>query len=370
MDRFSSYRYGEGRTGIGQLVEFACPTDVDVEEVRGFLKKNVRTIDIPTTGQVNVPHGGYGMYTRYQITQHDYAGGGCGYIEVLEIKDPPGGRCGFVIHEYRGPGDALFSEWEALENARAAFKRYWGRHDSTETFPKLLGFKRFIPCGALSPWFYAIGDEELIGDYAFPEGLQDDPVYRVGRQFVVFDRDGIPAVKTCMGTRFVKKKQEYHPYKEYQYRLVYWDDGSIWDEANNCSWWGDSKHGEPRPVEESELWIAEAVRQFRQLLAGKSTEFTINFTDGNKFAGRLKKADNRAPSAEGNYFLVVRLKGEKKPKEGWVDFKPTPEAPDIVQYVTQHFTRKGKEVECVEIKHSKAVKGGKKWKGVFLHPPK
>lgn len=369
LDRFSSYRYGEGRTGIGQMVEFTCPPDI-TEQVSEFLRTNVRTIDIPTTGRVNVAHGGYGQYTRYDVVQHDYAGGGpnegggWGYIEALEIKNPSDGRWGIVINECTSHKGGVFTEWETLENARAAFKKFWSSHRTEEEFPKLPGFKRRIACGGLTPWFYAIGDEQLIGDCAFPEGLQDDAVYRFGRQFVVFDYEGVPAVKTCMGARFVRRKRDYHPYDEQQYRLVYWDDGSVWDESNGHD-------GSPRPAEEGEMWIAEAVQQFRQLLAGKSAEFTINFTDGNKFVGKLVRANRRVPCVEGNYFLVVRLKDKKKPLEGWVnDFKPTKDAPDIVQYVTKRYAQSGQEVEHVEVKKCKTEKGGKKWSGVFFHSPR
>jgi hypothetical protein len=70
MDRFSSYQYGEGKTGIGQMVQFTCPPDVTGEVVE-FLRTSIRTIDIPTTGRVNVSHGAYGQYTRYNVVQHD-----------------------------------------------------------------------------------------------------------------------------------------------------------------------------------------------------------------------------------------------------------------------------------------------------------
>ena len=299
-DRFSSYRFGEGRTGIGQAVQFTCPID-DAEIVREFLRTHVRTLDIPTTGRVLVAHGGYGQHTRYDVVQHDYAGGGTGFIEVLEIKNPPDGRQGVVIYE--SPGDSrgdAFTEWETIENARAAFARFWGRDDTGEEFPKLPGFRRRVACGRLVPWFYAIGKELLVGDYAFPDGLQDDAVYRFGRQFVVFDHEGVPAVKTCMGTRFFRGRRDYYPHEEVQYRLVYFDDGSVWDESV-------SRGGTPRPVLDGELWITEAVQQFRGLLAGKSTGFTINFTDGNKFVGKLAPAGRRVPCAEGDYYLVVRL---------------------------------------------------------------
>ncbi len=369
LDRFSTYRHGEGRTGIGQMVEFTCPPDA-TDQVSEFLRTHVRTIGIPTTGRVNVAHGSYGQYTRYKIVQRDYAGGGpgddggWGYVEVLEIKNPPDGRWGIVINECTSLRGSVFTEWETVENARAAFAKHGCSRDTAEKFPKFPGFKRRVVCGALTPWFYAIGAEQLIGDYAFPEGLQDDPVFRFGRQFVAWDCEGIPAVKTCMGTRFIKRKHDYPPYNEYQYRLVSWEDGSVWDESSN-------RGGPPRPLEEGEMWVVEAVQQFRQLLAGQSTVFTINFTDGNKFVGKLMRAHHRVPCAEGNYLLVVQLKGQKKPLQGWVyDFKPTPEIPDIVQYVTQHYAQSGKEVEHMEIKKCRAKKGGRKWLGAFWHPPR
>jgi hypothetical protein len=164
-----------------------------------------------------------------------------------------------------------------------------------------------------------------------------------------------------MGTRIAKLKDYDYPHNERQYRLVYWDDGSVWDESRNSN-------NQPRPIEEGEMWIAEAVQRFRQLLAGKSAEFDINFLDGNKFVGKLVRANRHVSCAEGNYLLVVHLKGEKEPKRGWTgNFKPTKETPDVVQYVIKHFARSGKEVERIEIKKCKTEKSGKKWSGVFFH---
>ena len=302
-EKFNSCVHSEVRTGAGQLVKlsYSVPIVADKEElekikesVKEFFATQIRDIDIPITGRVNVGHGGYGQYTRYDITQHKYAGGGYqgngGYIEVLEIKNPPDNRWGIVINEYKSPGGSVFTEWETLENALDAFSKFWSSSQTESGFSLIPGFKRRIICGALTPWFYAIGDEELMGDYVFPEGLQNDPVFRFGRQFVVFDNDKIPTIKTCMGTRFLQRKERDYPHKEYSYRHVYWDDGSVWKDNFNSG-----VEFSPRPVEESELWVVEAVQQFRQILVGKSAKFTINFT------------------------------------EGWVEFKPTLENPDIIQ---------------------------------------
>jgi len=365
MDKFTSYQHGEGRTGIGQLVEFSCRSG-GADEVREFLR-NIRTIDVPMTKRVvNVGHGGYGQYTRFKIEQHQYAGGGHpgngGFIEVLEIKDPPDGRWGIVINEHRSGYEesSAFTEWDTLKSANAAWEKNWSARDTATSLPKCRGFKRRIECGLLRPWFYAIGDEQLLGDYAFPEGLQDDEVFRLGKKFVVYSHEGVPTIKTCMGTRYTKRKSDYHPYEEQRFRIVCWDDGTMWNESNGGA--------HPRLVEEGELWIAEAVAQFHQLLAGKKEEFVIRFTDGNKFVGKLARPPRAPACAEGKYSLVVSVKGEEKPREGYVDFKPTPETADIVQYVTQGLAKKGFEVERVEVKHISRTKGGKKWVGAFLSP--
>ena len=274
-NRFSSgYTFSEGRTGGDQLVEFTCRPE-EVEQVKEFLKI-IRTIDIPTTGRVAVGHGGYSQYTRYNITQHKYAAGGQAYIEVLEIKNPPDGRCGIVINEYHN-GDSVFTEWHTLEHALEAYEKGWGSWKTDKVFPTLKGFVRRVICNVLTPWFYAIGDEELVGDYTFPRGLQDDVVYRFGRKFVVSDRDGgTPEIKTCMGTCFYTEKgtDGYGREKKYYHRFVYWDDGSFFDAHNYTS-------NPPYPLEESELWIMEAICQFKkEILTGNKKRFTINFIGG------------------------------------------------------------------------------------------
>src|SRR3989344_5332267 len=131
--------------------------------VREFLATNVRTIRPPTTGLV-IAQGGFGSCTRYEVVQHDYAGGGSGYIEVLEIKNPPGGRWGIVINEHTRYKPSAFTEWETLEDARSAWEANWGSGNTENAFPTLTGFKRRIACGELTPWIYAIGDEQLVGD--------------------------------------------------------------------------------------------------------------------------------------------------------------------------------------------------------------
>jgi hypothetical protein len=363
FDRFSSFTFGECKTGGGQFVRFTCVPG-EVEKVAQFLGQSVRTITLPVASRVGISHGTYGQYSRYEVIQCGYAGGGPGeegqwaYIEILEIQNPPDGRSGIVIHQCSSIDGAAFSEWETLDHARAAFA---GRGELSPTRGWLStrpGFKRFVPCGLLTPWFYAIGNEELIGDYAFPEGLQDDPVYRFGKKFLVLDEDEIPSVKTCMGVRFVEDKEFVYPHKLIRYRIVSWNDGTMWNELQN-------QKLPPRPLEEGEVWVVDAIREFRQLLAGKKSAFTINFPDGHTFTGELKRSNDSFPSAEGRYFVVAHIKGEEKSREGWVDFVPTREAPDVLTNVIREFAAREREVESIEIRESKEDPNGKKWAGVF-----
>lgn len=357
VDDFSCYTNSESRTGGGQLVKFTCRPE-DVDQVKEFLKK-ICKIDVPTTGRITVSNYCFGKVSRYEIIQHKYAGGGCGYVEVLEIKNPPDGRCGIVINEYQN-GKSVFTEWETVENACNVFANNFGRLVEAKELPKLTGFKRRVDCDALTPWFYAIGDEELIGDYTFPYGFQDDPVYRFGRKFVVFGFDGVPEIKVCMGSRFLERYgfDEHGRSKKYYARLVYWKDGGVWWEAPiaSCS-------NPPRPLEEGEKWIVEeAVKKFRELLSGMKDKFNLKFTTGDILTCAVKPSRGIYP--EGRYDLKIIMK-DGEVESGYVDFKPKPESSNLVQRVVEAYKKQGKEVEKVEIVGRKTRTNGKKWAGVF-----
>ena len=72
-DRITSYRYGEGATREGQVVQFTAPSD-EFELARNALQ-HFRDIRLPSSTQVNVEHGSYGRYSRYELEQVDYGGG-------------------------------------------------------------------------------------------------------------------------------------------------------------------------------------------------------------------------------------------------------------------------------------------------------
>jgi hypothetical protein len=363
--RIIESRYAEAHTNDGLLVSFATEPE-KVDEVKEMFSKVVH-LDIPTSHRVNVSHGGYGRYSRYNIEQHKYAGGGPGegggwsYIEVLEVKDPPDGRRGFILHEAGShlDGGSMFSEWQTLEDAINAYEQTWGKYSTREDLlPTLNGYIRTVHCGALSAWFYAIGTEELIGDYAFPVGMEDDPVFRFGKKFIVEDEDGVPAVKTCMGCRLLEHRTSSyygHDRETTNYRLVVWDDGTTWSELRQAN-------RTPRPLEEGEQWIAEAITQFRTLLSGRQKEFSIEFLDGTRFVGKVLAKNPKKRTSAGKYDVVVKFKNGQE-RQGWFDFEPTTEYPTVPDYLA-HLLRNVGEIESITVRSSRPVKG-KKWAGVY-----
>lgn len=372
---FSITTYSEVCTAGGQMVTIQCRSE-DVEKITEILKEDIKYIDVPVTGRVkNVSHGGYGRYTRYDIAQHKYAGGDCesggdgGFIEALEIKNPPENRCGFIIHEYNSGTGSIFYEFSSVEEIIKAWEENWGNmRNRLESFKKYKGFKRKVECRELNPWFYAIGDELLIGDYAVCSGMEDDPVYRLGKKFIVYDKydeDAVPTIKTCLGTKVFKEETDDGYGRKTgisMERIVHWDDGTVWrDDFRNS-------YKTPRVLEEGEAWIEKAVIHFKELLIGKRTKFSIKFTNGDAFHGTLKTLRKNKCSPEGRYTISARVKFKDKQevKEGYVDFVPKKDFPDIITWVTEGLKAKGYEVISIEVKGKKVERGGKKWSGVFF----
>lgn len=361
-NRFDSYTFSEGKTGIGQLLEITCCRE-DVEEVKRFLVEKVRTINIPTTKESTVSHGGFSKPTRFNVIQHKYAGSDAecteqGYWEVLEIHNPPDGRCGFVLHTYSTLKGSVFYEFVSLEDVIEA----WGSSHDSEGLKKEKCFIRRVECGYFTPWFYAAGDQFLKGDFVFPDIIdEEDPAFRFGRKFIVEDDfDGFPAVKTCIGSRLIERQVDYYGREKKKYLLVYWDDGTAWNE------YAHSK--KPRPLDESELWIQETIDQFREFLAGKQTEITIEFRDGSRFVGKFKSRNGKSHNAGGRYEAQLTLENGKRVK-GEIDFEPTPEIPTVEKLLHQQAKERGHEIASIDfLAKVRGVRGEKKWAGVYSPP--
>lgn len=282
-------------------------------------------------------------------------------IDLFKISDPPNGYNDNIVSliwdSLNCAREHIFTEWENFEDATLAFKEIKKTCSHAIdifgfNFQELKGFKRLVNCKNLHPWFFALETDDIAGDYILPSGLISDTFYECGKSFIVWNNKQFLSIKTCLGMRYVGEN-----------RLIYFDDGSVWDEN-----YYSSRHlPSPRPITEKELWIEEAVQQFRSFLSGKNKEFTINFIDGNKFVGKLFRGKHKTACSEGDYYISVVIAGKKKQKKGWVNFVPSEESPNVISEVVNEFAKLSQTVTHVEIIASNIKKGGKKWKGVFFN---
>lgn len=380
-----SYRFGEGITNAGQVIQFTAMSN-EFKQAQDALRR-FRDITIPASALVDVKHGAYGRYSRYDLEQVAYGGGqneaGGGYYEILNIRNAPEGRHPFVSHGYMhfgGRFSAFFAEWESIEDAAAHWdKTGQSRIVTPRTFEEpgeseTKGLIRLVDTGYLSPWFYATGNASLVGDYVFPEDLAQDPTFSFGRRFLVPKQSRksgavLHELKTCMGcvVRDEPRKQnrwgghDEQPDTIRKFRAIQWHDGSITEVYPTTP-----IDMLPVPLAGNDTWVVDAQRKFDEMLAGGNTNFTIEFADGGKFVGSyVPPAEKPKASAAGNYYVIVTF-DDGKAKEGWVDgFTPTEDEPNIASHVERKFAGMGREVVRVETTHNKVEAGSKKWPGVY-----
>ena len=128
------------------------------------------------TGEYVIPHGTYGSKTRYEVIQHKYAGGNegavGGYIEVLEIKNPPENKWPIIVYEWHTAcfeTASVFTEFKTLEDAISFFDLNWGHH--TNGLHQLAkGFICYVKCHDRIPWFYAKNSDRVVSDFVVPPG--------------------------------------------------------------------------------------------------------------------------------------------------------------------------------------------------------
>ncbi len=263
----------ECKTGGGQFVEIRCRPE-DTKETKEFLE-TIYSVHIPETSKLNVSHGGYGKYTRFIIEQHKYAGGGWpgdgGFIEVLEIKNPPQGRCGTVIHE-ENSGRSTFYEFKSLNDALEAYGRF--RSSSlTDKFSKENGFIRRVNCGLLEPWFYAVGNQAINGDFAFPDHLNHNhPLYRTCRKVKLVSYNGEEELKICWGTT-TRKHKGCMDTEETEYLVIQFDDGTEWSEYGSIE--------KILPLNEKDLLEEKILDTVRNLLNGEVDKIVV-ISEGEK----------------------------------------------------------------------------------------
>lgn len=256
---FSCTTFTEVKTASGQLLNIQCrPEDKEkIKELFGIIYK----LSYPVTKEIkNISHGGYGRYTRFDIKQNKYAGGGCGYIEVIEIKNAPEDRNGNIVHECES-SNSTYWEFDTIENAIEGWEHSWGINCPGDILKKSKGFIREVKCGWFSPWFYAVADQALYGDFAFPERIGTDHyLYRPFNRFIVkkydpsneeADENGeIEIIKTCIGYTCREERYDYYNSdKTYLNHTIYWDDGTLWS--------GSSLSGAPQLIEKDKYVIIQ-----------------------------------------------------------------------------------------------------------------
>lgn len=231
---FSLTTFIEVKTAIGQIINIQCCHD-DKEKIKEIFD-SVYKLEMPIVKEIkNVCHGGYGRYTRFDIEQKKYAGGGCGYIETIKINNSPDNRNGNIVHECSS-STSTFWEFDTIENAMAAWELSWGNSHPEDKLKVLKGFVREVKCGWYSPWFYAVANQALQGDFAFPNSVgKDHPIYRPFNNFKIakdvynFDSEEYDKeyeVKTCIG--YTEEMVRYDYDKSYKNYTIYWDDGTCW----------------------------------------------------------------------------------------------------------------------------------------------
>lgn len=378
MTSFSCKTFTEVRTGGGQLLQatVACPSGFDKaskEEQRHRLTAalaEVHHFSEPLTREVepcNVQHGGYNMYSRFELKQHEYAGGQGGFAEALEILVPLDSRCPYVLHDYK-MGHHYFQEYETLADLLGAWKAglWWKEEDALKGQK---GFKRLVQCGIMKPWFYAVGEQRIVGDFVWPENFRETPSFRHGQQYVVDHRSvhGGPDVKTCIHVHEETKEHSssWERGKTYTVTTVYWSDGT-WTryDGNNI-----------RPLEAGERWIAEAIEEFRNLLAGGKKQFQIPFDDGGRVTvkydppslGKKGRKDKK-----GRYWVkvVAEKDGETIVKEGNVRFDPSQDKEThVAKKVANELKKRGMRLKKITKIFRRVGRGNNvSWRGVWPNP--
>lgn len=280
----------EAITASGQFVNITCRYE-DKEMVKQWIQKNIKEIEMPEIQEISeIGHGGYGFLSRYDIKQHRYAGGGfpgCGgYIEVLHVQNPPEKRHGIIIHVNKN-GASTFYEIESLLIALDLFNEKMGELFDGE-IPANSGIIRKVVCGWFQPWFYAIANQSLCGDYVFPDNIGiHDPIFSYPNKFIVKGYNGIKEVKTCIAFTKTQEKSVCDDREITQF-TAWWTDGTY-----TC-WGGSDSYRKPELLEAKDMWIQESVDVFRQLLSGEISEFNINTSKGKIISVKTEPRRNKS----------------------------------------------------------------------------
>lgn len=349
----------EVTTAEGILVKLKGPVEF-VENVAKLLP--LLAVELPNTQWVDVPDSKMRRrYSRFDITVHQVEGINdifCHAGRIFEIHGAPDDKVPILIDAFTS-----FSEWESLEAAKSALKIMESRclrHNDIEKTP-LPGQLRVVHCYPFDPWYCSNDNQLIVGDIVFPDGFQDDPVFKAGIPCVVYDRDDNPSIKICLGCRFERRSNYRHESQVHVpvFRTVYFDDGTIWNESDRCG-------KPPRPLGDNEVWAFEALQRIQQLLAGGVMNFEVPLTEGMKFIGRLRGRNGN--TFEGTYHAKIVFKDGGK-DQGYFDFKPSPNLPTAEAFLRARYERPQREIRSLKVVLHRKKRLGQNWSGYLTENP-
>jgi hypothetical protein len=389
--------YTELWTEDGQCHAVSVDTDY-LGLFRRLWRTAVRSVR-PMTTQVTteLEHGWYAGLSRYRLKKLKYAGcadGYPGFTEALEIEDPPNGRGRGVLYNYDGRAGSWFAEFNTPLQAERAYERWWGQchalpYMQEQMLSKLFGFRRFVQLGPLTPWFYALGNEQLYTggvydrDVVLPDWLCDHPTYRLGSWWLVTGYGDVPRPVQCLGALHTIE-----PYKQDGWRevnrdvvRVYWSDGTSTVIGNS------STVTQPMRPDQS-AWMAKAHQWLDELLSGRRDHVVLDALGGQKLTMRVGPSGKGA-RREGTYkhevvldqdvtFEVPKKNEWGEPTEemesrssrvfnGQLRFKPTAEyqTPEAKFRATMAEQYPGVGIVRLQMKLVTSEKDGQRWSGIF-----
>lgn len=92
------------------------------------------------------------------------------YEEILEIKNPPLGKCGIVMHSVGPNGEHRFTEWDSLEKACEVWDKTHHINDSNYMHELRQGYMRYVYCYDAKPWFCGVEGDTIVEDFVAPPG--------------------------------------------------------------------------------------------------------------------------------------------------------------------------------------------------------
>jgi hypothetical protein len=104
--------------------------------------------------------------TRFKVVRHEYTpieypNTNQGYVEVIEIRNPPKNKRGIILHCYRGDEGSTYCEYRTVRDAALGFAIVAGDasggRELNERLRKTGGFIRRVKCNPIAiPWFYDV----------------------------------------------------------------------------------------------------------------------------------------------------------------------------------------------------------------------